>query len=589
MDFNVRRWNGSSWAGGNAGIENSDDFTWGVPLYAPANGVIASCWRNFPNNPLQGSTNRHSDYPAKIFDGGNHVTIITDQGNRIGLAHLKQGSIPAALCPSNGDNTTYPSTTKREGDWRIAAYIEPANRPRVKEGDFIGLAGNSGRSSGPHLHLSMQKLTGTNDIFSREASMGSSLAMRFRHAWAHRFEKDSQHQPDSWFRLRGNGFSGNPSCDKYVPNAPECLFKTVHPSPYLRRFDKTDAPIKSSDTLYLSSKRAVTAVVSATDSKLKLISWDIFGSGNMSKNGGEILAGPVKSVRLSQLAGDWVLAAVRLPDDRLKMIVFHVTVTGGFLRRAEYTAGKVLSLDMATTAGPDRKAVTAVRLESGELKLIAWDLAFAPNGDVSIVRLGDKTDVQVKALAVSTAANFNGVFIVAQDSADKLKVIPWKLSTDGNTFTRGADYSGGTIGSVLDVTSLPQGVAAAVSLAEGNLRLITWSVSASGDIGERRETRDAGQVTDIRLIKAINGSPNLTTVVRAESGDLVMIGWAVNSDGKNLRRVGSSRAGPIKSLSADVASQSFAAAPRDFILTSVRLANDDLKLISWDTNLNNRP
>ncbi len=593
IDFNVQRWNGSSWAGENAGGENSDDFTWNVPLYAPANGEIAACWRNIPNNPKPGRDNRHKDYPSKIFKSGNHVTIITDQGNRIGLSHLKQGSVPAKLCPSNADSTTHPSTTMsdvnddKEGGWHPASYIEPADRPRVKEGDFIGRAGNSGASSGPHLHLSMKKLSGKDDKFNREASTGSSFAMRFRHSWAHRYEKNSEHQAGGWFRLRGKGFSGDAACNKYRNNAPECEFKTVHPSPYLRRVDKTDAAIKSSDTLYLSSNRAVTAAVSATDSKLKLTSWDIIGTGTMSKNSGETLtAGPVKSVHLSEPASNWILAAVRLPDDRLKMMAFSVDLLGRFQRRANYTAGKVLSVDMATTRGPNRKAVTAVRLRSGVLKLIAWDLAFANNGDVSIVRLGQKSDIEVEAFAVSRASNFNGVFTVARDSDDKLKITPWKMSTDGNTFTRGTDDRGGTIGSVLDVAPLPQGVAAAVTIGDGNLRLITWSASTSGNIVERRETRDAGKVTDIQLISAIQGSPNLTTAVRA-NGNLVMIGWAVASDGKNLRRVGSSKAGTIKNLSADVTYKSFGNSSRDFILTSVRLANDDLKLISWDTNLHN--
>ena len=41
LDLNVMRWNGSKWAGNKSGGKNSDDYTWNVPLYAPANGVIA--------------------------------------------------------------------------------------------------------------------------------------------------------------------------------------------------------------------------------------------------------------------------------------------------------------------------------------------------------------------------------------------------------------------------------------------------------------------------------------------------------------------------------------------------------------------
>ena len=121
LDLNVRRWNGSNWVGGATGNENSDDYTWNVPLYAPANGVIAACWRNIPNNPKQGGSNKHPDYPSKIFRSGNYITMITDEGNSIGFSHLKQGSIPASLCPPNSDNTIYPDSLDKdeEKQWHL--------------------------------------------------------------------------------------------------------------------------------------------------------------------------------------------------------------------------------------------------------------------------------------------------------------------------------------------------------------------------------------------------------------------------------------------------------------------------------------
>ncbi|MDR4521240.1 MAG: M23 family metallopeptidase [Nitrosomonas sp.] len=77
--------------------------------------------------------------------------------------------MPANLCPpDNGNGQNYPATTAKEGAWRVAAYIQPEDRPRVTEGDFIGRAGNSGNSSGPHLHMSLSPVTGT-DSKGREA------------------------------------------------------------------------------------------------------------------------------------------------------------------------------------------------------------------------------------------------------------------------------------------------------------------------------------------------------------------------------------------------------------------------------------
>ena len=331
LDLNVHRWNGSSWPGGNPGIENSDDYTWNVPLYSPANGRVISCWRNSPDNPKQGSANKlpqvnnsansGNGITKTIFGGGNHIVIITDENNVISLNHFKQGSIPASLCPSNNDGTVNVPTMAKEDGWRSAAYIEPADRPRVLEGQFLGRAGNSGNSTGPHLHISMKRVTST-PANGREVLSASSVPLQIRQAWAHRYENNSPQNPENWFRQRGEGFSeaGNPSK------------KMLHPSPYLRRADKSGGSIKPSmATLFMSSNRFVTASIGSTSNKLKLIGWDLVGVNSINRRG-DIEAGAVKSVHLAKPATNFVLAAVRQSNDALKMIAYHVTITGGFQR-----------------------------------------------------------------------------------------------------------------------------------------------------------------------------------------------------------------------------------------------------------------
>lgn len=53
-------------------------------------------------------------------------------------AHMQPNTIPAAACPVNGSD--YYST----------------NTVLIGEGDPLGLVGNSGSSSGPHLHVYVQ-------------------------------------------------------------------------------------------------------------------------------------------------------------------------------------------------------------------------------------------------------------------------------------------------------------------------------------------------------------------------------------------------------------------------------------------------
>ncbi len=584
IDFNVKRWTGSGWSGGS-GSENKDDYDWNVPLYAPANGVIASCWRNFPENLKQGASNRHPDFPSKIFGGGNHVMIITDEGNVISMAHFKQGSIPAELCPPNSGNTVYPNTVDKEAGWRVASYIEPANRPRIVEGQYLGRVGNSGQSTGPHLHMDSRPITGT-DAFGRE-EMGAAVRMRFRDNWGHPYLNHSTNDdPAKWYRLRGGQFGGNAACESYQSNAPECGFKFVHASPYLRRADASAGAIKGGDTLFVSGNRAVTATIGANNN-LKLIGWDLIGVSSINRKG-EIEAGAVKEVKLSEPANGYVLAAVRQADDLLKLIAYRVTPTGGFQRVADKTAGKISTLDVATIGGTDKKTVTAVRTQNGGMKIIVWDIQVANNGTASVVRLGEASTGAVSQIALSRAKNFNGVYAAVRDSNANLKVVPFKISTNGQTVTRGKSGTAGAIQGYLSVAPLAQGVAAGVRDSNGKLTMITWSSGSNGDIGARRSTYRGGDVGEIKLLTSPHGGSNLTSVVRDSQGKMKLIGWKVNSNGTNLRRVGSSGTGAASKISADVHSRSYPGNdPRDMILTLVRDSGGDFKLISWDTNLVN--
>lgn len=586
IDFNVRRWNGSSWSGGTGNSQNNQHYDWNVPLYAPANGRIVSCWRNFPDDPTP--TGAQPPNNDEIFTGGNHLVILTEGGNAISLNHLKQDTIPVSLCPSNPGNEQYPSdvgkTSDKEGAWRVAAYIEPADRPRVREGQLLGRVGNSGNSGGPHLHTSMKPVTG-EDNFGRE-ELGSSAPMKFRHGWAHRFEISQQHTPEGWYRLRGGDFAGNPDCSGWQANAPECGFKTVHASPYLRRTDASAGPVKATDTLFIGQNRAVTATISSEDSHLKLIVWDLVGINKINRRGDDE-AGAAKSVALSKPASGYVLAAVRQSNDLLKMIAYRVGAT--VTRVDDQLAGKIGALAMATTTVGNNRAVTAVKTQSGTLKVIVWDIAIANNGSASIVRLGEASAGAVSAVAISRARNFNGVFVAVRDSQQNLKVIPFQISADGQTVTRRKSGQAGKIGTAIAVAPLAQGVAAGMRDASGGLRIITWKVAGNGNIsGPRRATATAGGISQISLLTAPHGDSNLTSVVRDASGGLRLIGWAVNGNGTNLRRLGSSRAGAATQISADVVSRSYPGKdPRDMVLTSVRAGNGDLKLITWDTNLVN--
>ena len=103
-----------------AGAANVDYWAWGQRIVAPAAGEVVAAVDGLPDNqPLTGVMNTAD--PA-----GNHVLIDVGQGEYVLLAHFQQGSVGVEV-----------------GD-------------RVEAGQLLGLCGNSGNSSEPHLHVHLQ-------------------------------------------------------------------------------------------------------------------------------------------------------------------------------------------------------------------------------------------------------------------------------------------------------------------------------------------------------------------------------------------------------------------------------------------------
>jgi hypothetical protein len=145
-----------------AGLSSDERrLIWNMPVYAPATGIVLTCWRNAPDGDDPGEAgcggNADANTLCRTPAGGNHVRIWIPQERRmILLAHLRQGTVPEHLCPHDAEHVA---------DWRDKSgafgfnpdILVPFPFRWVQEGDFIGRVGNSGSSGGPHLHVQMRQ------------------------------------------------------------------------------------------------------------------------------------------------------------------------------------------------------------------------------------------------------------------------------------------------------------------------------------------------------------------------------------------------------------------------------------------------
>ncbi|MES2322312.1 MAG: M23 family metallopeptidase [Pseudomonadota bacterium] len=130
---------------------NANHLIYGKKMYAMVSGTVVGCWRNAPDNAKAGTKDKDVlDFYIGV--AGNHVWIKTDDGIYALHAHMIPGSVPASICPNNKVKFTNPSDT----GW-IAPEAAVSGGVKITKGQFIGLSGNSGNSTGPHVHVHMAK------------------------------------------------------------------------------------------------------------------------------------------------------------------------------------------------------------------------------------------------------------------------------------------------------------------------------------------------------------------------------------------------------------------------------------------------
>jgi hypothetical protein len=162
---------------------NSNHIIYGAKIRAMAAGTVVGCWRNSPQNTAGSKLQKVLD--GYIALGGNHVWVLQDDGVYALYAHAQPGTVPSAICPHNA---TYLTNPEKSNPWTQDGRV--TNGVRVQAGQVLGVVGNSGNSSGPHLHVHMEK-------------SGDPVAINFDHGQTTSYANNNASVNGPWTLLNG--------------------------------------------------------------------------------------------------------------------------------------------------------------------------------------------------------------------------------------------------------------------------------------------------------------------------------------------------------------------------------------------------
>ena len=183
------KWNHLVSDGADATV-NSNHLIYGKKVYAMVTGTIVNCWRNAPDNAKAG-TKDPDVLNHYIGVGGNAVIIKTDDGVYAKHSHMIPGSVPSSICPHNKTRFDSPSGATFPPEAAVT------NGVRVTKGQYIGMAGNSGNSSGPHLHVHMLKDS-------------AAYVMKFERGQTTPYTNSTAASTGPWTMLKGSALPDGP-------------------------------------------------------------------------------------------------------------------------------------------------------------------------------------------------------------------------------------------------------------------------------------------------------------------------------------------------------------------------------------------
>lgn len=212
-------------------------LAYGLPVRSISDGVVLTCWRNAPDGDDPGRDGC-GDGICDLFDecscttpaGGNHIRVLTEDNRMILYAHFEEGSVPPSLCPHN--DVAVADWTDKSGPmgFNPDIVVPAAQRAIISEGEILGRVGDSGKSSGPHLHIHIAQCDDSLDVENCSVVLapftGADIALR---------PADRDVRENEWSPLNGalpvttpvTLVRPNPVIDDFQPNPPDAAGLTI--------------------------------------------------------------------------------------------------------------------------------------------------------------------------------------------------------------------------------------------------------------------------------------------------------------------------------------------------------------------------
>lgn len=601
LDLGVLRWDSTldDWSrSANEGEEmwtdKEDDPIYGMPIYAPMDGEIISCWREMVDQIVPGNM------PA-----GNHVTIRSVDGSHIVfMGHLMKSSIPDALCPIATEDVdgSPPACPGGGTDWtkiKLETRLS-APYPTVRQGDFLGYVGMSGAagdgSGNPHLHMHAKEFA----TISGEPCVGPAVPMEFDEAWSTMLPSDALPSDDDWVRLSGD-----------VPGYNQSDWMAIWPEPSGIQLDTQAVEAATLPAIAITENATLgtegVVAYRASNGALKVTEVDIEPATGITIKDTETEAGAdrIAIARIGDVAKSAVVAIRNAATYKLQLIPYNILADHTLDRGGILTSANTIS-DVAITYAPYDSGVVVASIDSGtaDLKVKAYG-ATVTSTDITLVG-GDSDTSTENVMNVDIATIFAGRSIVESLGLDPFVGVVtaerrangegwlrvWEVADDGGfvmladaiqlfSETSGLPFSVSDIDvSVVGDADERQLVVVSLRHSNGYLYVQSYQVAVDGTL-TRMDQWTAGAVD--MLASSDGGEYDATVAVRT-SGALSLLSFSVDTIG-TIGRSGTRDLAALSTSANSIAVDGFW--PAEALVTAAIKSNGELSLGYYHTNYSN--